>query len=118
MESLLPLVMVAAVLGLMFRMSSSLAAGTEAAWHGFFAGHRPDPWPHGVQEEDRDHRWGAGPEPSEPDGSGEPPSVWGTVDLATIIDGPERPLDQAYPGSAGRSSALSRPVRGAVHLRH
>ncbi len=29
-----------------------------AAFSAFFAGHRPDPWPIGVQEEDRDRPWG------------------------------------------------------------
>jgi hypothetical protein len=31
-----------------------------AGFGSLFSGWRGDPWPHGVQEEDRDQRWGAG----------------------------------------------------------
>ena len=37
-----------------------------------FGGWHPDPWPHGIQEEDRDRRWGR-PAADAPDGSTTPP---------------------------------------------
>jgi hypothetical protein len=41
-------------------MASNNASGfVESAFSGYFRGVRPDPWPHGVQEEYWDHQWGA-----------------------------------------------------------
>jgi hypothetical protein len=39
-----------------------------------FTGPRPDGWPIGVQEEDRDRPWGRATKPSERPGGSDPPS--------------------------------------------
>ena len=43
---------------MVYLMAGRVADGTEQVFKGYFAGYRPDPWPHGVQEEDPEHRWG------------------------------------------------------------
>ncbi len=50
----------AAVVYVVYGAGSRAAASTEWAFTGYFRGHRPDPWPRGVQEEDRDRPWGTG----------------------------------------------------------
>ena len=51
---------IALALGLLFAAGRDASGGVERAWTGYFRGHRPDPWPIGVQEEDRATRWGVG----------------------------------------------------------
>ncbi len=46
-----------AFLALLFA-SGQTATGVEAIMTQFVSGHRPDPWPHGVQERDLEHPWG------------------------------------------------------------
>ena len=41
--------------------SSKVSGAVETWWAALFRGVRPDPWPRGVQEEDRDRPWGSAP---------------------------------------------------------
>ncbi len=59
----LGLVAVVSIIALIFVAGGDIAGKTESVFHGYFRGVRPDPWPHGVQEEDRTGRWGS-PEPA------------------------------------------------------
>ncbi len=48
------------VFALLFLAGDVAASGTETAFTAYFRGWRPDPWPHGVQEEYIERPWGSG----------------------------------------------------------
>ncbi len=56
---MLGLVAVLTIVAVIFLIGGDVAGRTEAVFTAYFRGVRPDPWPHGVQEEDRSERWGA-----------------------------------------------------------
>ena len=58
MDPLVILVIVGVVAALSFAAHDA-SRTTEQAFTGYFRGVKPDPWPHGVQEEDRTARWGS-----------------------------------------------------------
>jgi hypothetical protein len=58
MYQLLAFVGIAVSAVVVYLMAGRVAEGTEQVFRGYFAGYRPDPWPHGVQEEYPEHRWG------------------------------------------------------------
>ena len=83
---LLAVTVVTAVFAFIFLAGHNGSQVTESAFFGYFRGVRPDPWPRGVQEEDRSERWGAhgpvaavqrvlGPEPEQEEVSGPPADV-------------------------------------------
>ncbi|MDQ3870294.1 MAG: hypothetical protein M3301_01595 [Chloroflexota bacterium] len=47
------------VFALLFLAGDVAASGTETAFTAYFRGWRPDPWPHGVQEEYIERPWGS-----------------------------------------------------------
>ncbi len=54
-------VVIIAVFALLFAAGDVAASGTETAFTAYFRGWRPDPWPHGVQEEYIERPWGRDP---------------------------------------------------------
>ncbi len=48
-----------AALAVILYLGGGGASSTQAAFAAYFRGHQPDPWPHGVQEEYWEERWGS-----------------------------------------------------------
>ena len=55
----LAVIVVVATFAVIVVAGGDLTGKTERAFTGYFRGVRADPWPHGVQEEDRTARWGS-----------------------------------------------------------
>jgi hypothetical protein len=59
----LALAMLAAVVTLLFRAAAQSSFDLVSAFGSLYTGWRGDPWPRGVQEEDRDRPWFRAPPP-------------------------------------------------------
>ena len=58
MDQLLPVLALLILTVFVFQAGGRGAEATQTAFEGYFRGFRPDPWPHGVQEENRERPWG------------------------------------------------------------
>jgi hypothetical protein len=63
-------VVVIGVFVLFLKAGEVAAAGTETAFAAYFRGWKPDPWPHGVQEEYIERPWGSSQPEASPSGAG------------------------------------------------
>jgi len=61
-DQLGPIAVVGAIVGILYFASGKGAAATQTAFEGYFRGFQPDPWPHGVQEQDIERHWGGPPQ--------------------------------------------------------
>jgi hypothetical protein len=57
MDQALLLAVIGIGFAVMYLAGRSGASATQAAFEGYFRGYRPDPWPHGVQEQDIAGHW-------------------------------------------------------------
>jgi hypothetical protein len=128
MEPIIPVIGVAGAVAGVYLLTSRVAEDATTVFREYFAGFRPDPWPHGVQEEDGVRPWGryvpsdalvlAGddePGPAPSGGIAEPGRGIGTGEI--IYDGPERPLDHSDQGLRGLVRPQALPVHGSVRAR-
>jgi hypothetical protein len=112
-EPIIPVIGVAGAVAGVYLLTSRVAEDATTVFKEYFAGFRPDPWPHGVQEEDGVRPWGryvpsaslATAGDDEP-GSGE-----------MIYDEPERSLDDSGQVLRGLVRPQALPVHGSVRAR-
>jgi hypothetical protein len=128
MEPIIPVIGVAGAVAGVYLLTSRVAEDATTVFKEYFAGFRPDPWPHGVQEEDGVRPWGryvpsaslvlaADDEPGPPPGGHLAERRPGTGTGEIIFDGPERPLDDPDPGLRGLVRPQALPVHGSVRAR-
>ena len=98
MESLIATIVGVGVVALVVVAGNDGARATETVWGRYFGGHRADPWPHGVQEEDRATRWGV------PDALGGQP--------APVADSTPQPEEEEL--LIAPAAVAARPVRAVV----
>ena len=98
MEPLIASIVGVGAVALVVVAANDGATATETVWGRYFVGHRPDPWPHGVQEEDRTTRWGV------PD----------TLDAqsAPVADSSPQPVEEEL--LTAPAEVTARPVRAVV----
>lgn len=128
MEPIIPVIGVAGAVAGVYLLTSRVAEDATTVFKEYFAGFRPDPWPHGVQEEDGVRPWGryvpsASLALAVPDEPG-PPRTGDLAELRPgagtgeiIFDGPERPLDDPNQGVRGLVRPQALPVHGSVRAR-
>lgn len=128
MEPIIPVIGVAGAVAGVYLLTARVAEDATTVFREYFAGFRPDPWPHGVQEEDGVRPWGSYV-PSDAlvlaaeDGPGPAPAsdtagrARGARTGEIIYDGPERPLDHSDPGLRGLVRPQALPVHGSVRAR-
>jgi hypothetical protein len=127
MEPIIPVIGVAGAVAGVYLLTSRVADDATTVFREYFAGFRPDPWPHGVQEEDGVRPWGRYvPSDSlvlaEDDlaGPGRAPS---TVErdrgagTGEIVYDAERPLGHPDHGLRGLVRPQALPVHGSVRAR-
>ncbi len=95
---------VIAVFVLFVKAGEVAASGTETAFAAYFRGWKPDPWPHGVQEEYIERPWGSRhPDDAAPTAGLEGHGRSAAPPTAEIVD--------FFPAPAGRAQTLEgRPV--------
>jgi hypothetical protein len=128
MEPIIPVIGVAGAVAGVYLLTSRVAEDATTVFKEYFAGFRPEPWPHGVQEEDGVRPWGRyvpsgalvlaaegelGPAPAADMAGRARAAATGEI----IYDGPELPLDQSDPGLRGLMRPQALPVHGSVHTR-
>ena len=97
MDDVLAMTAAVAVLALVYRVSSHGAAATQSVFAGYFKGFQPDPWPHGVQEEDIVRPWGSAASETESTPTGAP---W----VAGRSGGPDESASEPVIEDLGRAS--------------
>lgn len=126
MEPIIPVIGVAGAVAGVYLLTSRVAEDATTVFREYFAGFRPDPWPHGVQEEDGVRPWGkyvpsgalvlAADEPrAAPRAGRAEPARAGAGEI--IYDGLERPLGHPDEGLRGLVRPKALPVHGSVRAR-
>lgn len=127
MEPIIPVIGVAGAVAGVYLLTSRVAEDATTVFREYFAGFRPDPWPHGVQEEDGVRPWGKyvpsdalvlkdDEAPGTPSG-GRAERGPGAEAGEIIYDGPEHPLGQPDQGLRGLVRPQALPVHGSVRAR-
>ena len=106
MDQLWAVAAIAIVIAFVFFAGGKGAEMTQGAFEGYFRGFRPDPWPHGVQEEDMDHHWGSR---AGRDGASDPAGAAGSVAVERAA---RDAAELAELTAADASLVATRPVRG------
>ena len=128
MEPIIPVIGIAGAVAGVYLLTSRVAEDATTVFKEYFAGFRPDPWPHGVQEEDGVRPWGryvpsdslvfAGDDEADPRPTGGTAGRSRGAGTGEIIyDGPERSLDQPDQGLRGLVRPQALPVHGSVRAR-
>jgi hypothetical protein len=126
-EPIIPVIGLAGAVAGVYLLTSRVAEDATTVFREYFAGFRPDPWPHGVQEEDGVRPWGkyvasdalvlapdqAALEPAHR--TAERDDRAGTGEI--IYDGPERSLDRSDQRLRGLVLPQALPVHGSVRAR-
>jgi hypothetical protein len=127
MEPIIPVIGVAGAVAGVYLLTSRVAEDATTVFREYFAGFRPDPWPHGVQEEDGVRPWGKyvssdalvlnGDEAPRAPSGGMAERGPGAGAGEIIYDGPERPLGHPDQSLRGLVRPQVLPVHGSVRAR-